>query len=128
MKPHHQLGIFEAGISRPGEMENLEGVIRPTIGIFTNIGSAHDEGFVNQDQKIDEKLKLFKHSQILIYCSDQENVKKAIQRSGIKGFSWGTTSDADIKVSFQGNACYLALGKKSKEALTIYAPCTCGWR
>ena len=47
MGTHHQLGIFEAGISKPGEMENLEKVIQPTIGIFTNIGSAHDEGFLN---------------------------------------------------------------------------------
>ena len=55
MTGQHSLGIFEAGISKPGEMENLFQVIRPTIGIFTNIGSAHDEGFGSRKEKILEK-------------------------------------------------------------------------
>ncbi|RTY95116.1 bifunctional UDP-N-acetylmuramoyl-tripeptide:D-alanyl-D-alanine ligase/alanine racemase, partial [Flavobacterium bomense] len=56
----HNLGIFEAGISKMNEMEKLEVIIRPTIGIITNIGSAHDEGFEDLEKKIKEKLKLFK--------------------------------------------------------------------
>src|SRR5690349_15837027 len=56
MKPYHQLGIFEAGISKPGEMEKLAAIIDPTIGILSNIGSAHDEGFKNRQEKIAEKL------------------------------------------------------------------------
>jgi alanine racemase len=59
MKSHHDLAIFEAGISQPGEMERLEKVIQPTIGILTNIGDAHREGFLSQDQKEQEKRKLF---------------------------------------------------------------------
>lgn len=55
----HTLGLFEAGISRPGEMEKLERMIRPSIGIFTNLGTAHDDGFKSTDQKLDEKLLLF---------------------------------------------------------------------
>ena len=51
LQPYHQLGIFEAGISRPGEMEKLESVIQPTMGIFTNIGSSHSEGFTSQEEK-----------------------------------------------------------------------------
>ncbi len=62
MKPEHTLAIFEAGISQPGEMENLERIIRPGIGIFTSIGAAHSEGFLNIRQKINEKLLLFRHS------------------------------------------------------------------
>src|SRR5260221_7751132 len=62
MQPHHQLGIFEAGISQAQEMARLEKIIQPTIGIFTNIGTAHDEGFENTEQKIFEKLKLFAHA------------------------------------------------------------------
>jgi Alr-MurF fusion protein len=113
MGPHHQLGIFEAGISRPGEMSNLEIVIRPTIGILTNIGPAHDEGFLSLDQKIEEKLRLFKNSQVLIYCADQHNVEKAVQKSGIKTFSWGSKADADVKISVQENTCYVTAGDQS---------------
>ena len=59
LRPHHTLAIFEAGISQPGEMEKLAEMIKPTIGIFTNIGDAHSEGFASQVQKEKEKRKLF---------------------------------------------------------------------
>ncbi len=59
MEPTHELGIFEAGISRRGEMEKLAAILKPTIGIFTNIGEAHSEGFSNLAEKAAEKLRLF---------------------------------------------------------------------
>lgn len=59
MDAMYNLGIFEAGISKPGEMEALESIIKPTIGVFTNIGSSHDEGFSSREEKIKEKFKLF---------------------------------------------------------------------
>ena len=62
----HNLGIFEAGISTVNEMENLQKIIQPTIGILSNIGSAHDEGFEDVGQKIKEKLKLFTSVEVLI--------------------------------------------------------------
>jgi alanine racemase len=61
---NYGLGIFEAGISLPNEMSNLEQMIQPKYGILTNIGSAHDEGFPNREAKIKEKIKLFEN------CSD----------------------------------------------------------
>ncbi|MDW8849816.1 bifunctional UDP-N-acetylmuramoyl-tripeptide:D-alanyl-D-alanine ligase/alanine racemase [Flavobacterium sp. MMLR14_040] len=63
----HNLGIFEAGISTVNEMDKLEKIIKPTIGVLTNIGTAHDEGFLNLVQKIDEKLLLFKDCPVIIY-------------------------------------------------------------
>ncbi|MES2796360.1 MAG: bifunctional UDP-N-acetylmuramoyl-tripeptide:D-alanyl-D-alanine ligase/alanine racemase [Bacteroidota bacterium] len=75
----HQVGIFEAGISKPNEMENLEGVIQPTIGIFTNIGTAHDEFFKSTKHKIQEKLKLFKQVKKLIYCRDNHELDNEIK-------------------------------------------------
>lgn len=66
----HTLGIFEAGISKAQEMKALEAIIRPTIGIFTNIGTAHDEGFRTRRQKIAEKLRLFIHANTLVYAAD----------------------------------------------------------
>lgn len=106
IQPHHQIGIFEAGISRPDEMENLEKVIQPTIGILTNIGTAHAEGFSSPDQKIDEKLKLFTRSQAVIYCADQPDVKRAIQKAGLRSFSWGKDENADVVVSLETDKCH----------------------
>ncbi|HMU45287.1 MAG TPA: alanine racemase [Chitinophagaceae bacterium] len=64
MNEQHTLAIFEAGISRPGEMEKLEKIIRPTIGILTNIGEAHGEGFESKEQKENEKRILFKNAEL----------------------------------------------------------------
>ena len=95
----HNLGIFEAGISTRNEMEKLEKIIRPTIGILTNIGTAHDEGFDNLGEKIKEKLKLFTHSEILIY--NKNKTVEAFLNSKIKTFSWSCkeeTADVFIKI------------------------------
>jgi Alr-MurF fusion protein len=98
IQPHHQLGIFEAGISRPGEMENLEKIISPTIGIFTNLGTAHDEGFSGSEEKVNEKLKLFESSTVLIYSTDHAAVHSAVRRRAIKSFSWGSGEDSTVSV------------------------------
>ncbi len=62
MNKQHTLAIFEAGISRPGEMEKLQKIIQPTIGVLTNIGEAHSEGFASLQEKEAEKRKLFKNA------------------------------------------------------------------
>lgn len=62
MNGQHTLAIFEAGISKPGEMVKLEKIIQPTIGVFTGIGEAHSEGFNSVEQKIQEKKTLFKNA------------------------------------------------------------------
>jgi Alr-MurF fusion protein len=72
MQPVHNLALFEAGISLPGEMQQLQKIIRPTIGVFTNIGDAHSEGFANSTQKIREKLQLFTQSTVIICNADDE--------------------------------------------------------
>ena len=94
----HNLGIFEAGISKMHEMEKLEVIIKPTIGIITNIGSAHDEGFEDLEKKIKEKLKLFKHSKLIIY--QKNKVIDSLIDSKIKSFSWSYTDEtADVFIS-----------------------------
>lgn len=74
LQPQHTVGIFEAGISRPGEMPALEAIIRPTIGILTNVGSAHDEAFACREEKIREKLSLFRSVETFICCEDDAGV------------------------------------------------------
>ncbi len=96
----YEIAIFEAGISEPDEMVRLETIIRPTIGIFTNIGEAHGENFMSLQQKVGEKLYLFTHVQHLIYCLDHPEVREVIIRSGIskniKTFTWSFKQDADL--------------------------------
>lgn len=96
MRPYHELAIFEAGISRPGEMKNLNQIIRPTVGIFTNIGTAHDENFESTKQKITEKLALFAGCKTVIYCRDHALIHRAIADGSQSVTSWGYTREADI--------------------------------
>jgi Alr-MurF fusion protein len=103
MDETHEMGIFEAGISQPGEMEKLEAIIRPQTGIFTNIGPAHDEGFHDTQTKVLEKLLLFKNSRLLVYNSDQSLVDEIIlswarQRSSLTLFTWGEKPDCHLRV------------------------------
>ena len=98
IQSHHQIGIFEAGISKTGEMKNLADVIQPTIGIFTNIGSAHNEGFTSIEEKAREKIKLFERADIVIYNRDQALIDRIFATLQIKTLCWGLHQDADIKV------------------------------
>jgi Alr-MurF fusion protein len=118
LQAHHDLGIFEAGISKPGEMENLAQVIHPTIGIFTNLGSAHDEGFDSPHQKLIEKLKLFASCKLVIYCSEHQLVHETIQKSELPTLSWGSSSTASIHVKGEGNQ-YTVSFKGSAFSLTL---------
>lgn len=100
MNASHTLGIFEAGISMSGEMEKLEKIIRPGVGIFTNIGEAHSEGFENIAAKINEKIKLFVNCGTVIYCKDEVPVDEAMlqlaQKNNTFLFTWGQHADATL--------------------------------
>lgn len=83
LRAEHSLGLFEAGISRPGEMERLRAVIHPSIGIFTNIGPAHGEHFADDDAKAVEKARLFLNAEAVVHCADHEHVVAALKAHGI---------------------------------------------
>jgi len=87
----NNFGIFEAGISTVHEMEKLEPIIQPTIGILTNIGSAHDEGFTSIAEKIKEKLKLFSNVSTLIY--NKNKTIDAFIHPKTKTFTWSCKED-----------------------------------
>ncbi|MBR6043445.1 MAG: bifunctional UDP-N-acetylmuramoyl-tripeptide:D-alanyl-D-alanine ligase/alanine racemase [Paludibacteraceae bacterium] len=95
-----QLGIFEAGISRANEMEHLEEIIKPSIGIFTNLGDAHQENFNSMKFKCSEKLKLFKDCHTVIFNKDDKLVDICVQQAHLKGktISFGETKSADVVV------------------------------
>ncbi|MFO7722890.1 MAG: alanine racemase, partial [Bacteroidales bacterium] len=98
----HQLGIFEAGISQPGEMEKLEPVIIPTFGVFTGIGAAHDENFTGRRQKTEEKLKLFRNTGNLICSSDDEESLSILTifaaKHNIQLFTTGTDPESTLQI------------------------------
>ena len=85
LSEHSTLGIFEAGISEPGEMAALQSIIQPTIGVMTHLGSAHDENFANREEKCREKLQLFHDAKALIYNADDEIVDEIVKRSNFRG-------------------------------------------
>ncbi len=88
-----QLGIFEAGISRPGEMEALRDIVQPTIGVMVSLGSAHQENFRNIEEKCREKLRLFKDCEILVYCSDDKIIDRCVKLGKISHrlLAWSKT-------------------------------------
>lgn len=88
--PNHTLGIFEAGISLPNEMEKLERIIQPTIGVLTNIGEAHSEGFASGEEKLHEKLLLFAHTDVVI--GEAANLASLTT----KKFTWSKTAEARL--------------------------------
>lgn len=102
MNDKHTLGVFEAGISQPDEMERLERIIRPSIGIITNIGEAHQENFASSMQKCLEKLSLFKDCDIIIYNADDDFISNALEKKYLshKALGWSREdSDAPIFIN-----------------------------
>ena len=85
-----EVGIFEAGISQPGEMFALRDIIQPTIGVFTSLGAAHQENFRSMEEKCMEKLELMHDTQAMVYCSDNDTVSRCIRRMQYHGekISW----------------------------------------
>jgi Alr-MurF fusion protein len=96
----HTLGIFEAGISQPGEMHTLEEMIHPNIGVLTTIGSAHQEYFESRAHIASEKSKLFAHAEVIICPSDQPEVEALIPawRAGKRIVSWGRNAGATLRI------------------------------
>src|SRR3546814_18762628 len=98
MGPEYDLALIEAGISRPGEMERLERMIHPDIGILTNIGPAHDEGFENLEEKITETLRLYARTYLFIYPSAALQDYEGTIPGEVR-FSWGYQGDEDMVIS-----------------------------
>ncbi|MCD7722240.1 MAG: alanine racemase, partial [Prevotellaceae bacterium] len=80
-----EIGIFEAGISKPGEMQRLEGIIQPTLGVFTCLGDAHQENFASLEQKCREKLSLFRNASTLVYAEGNPVVDRCVREMAFKG-------------------------------------------
>ena len=88
-----RVGIFEAGISMPGEMQGLRDIIQPTIGVMTNIGAAHQENFASIEEKCVEKLSLYDNAEVLVYNADDAIITRCLAQSRFAGrrFGWSMT-------------------------------------
>ena len=108
-----QVGIFEAGISEPNEMQALRDIIQPTIGVLTCLGAAHQENFQSMEEKCNEKLKLFHDAQCVVYGKDDALVEHCMQQLNIKGerLAW-SMHDAQA-------ALYVSSAVKSDATTTI---------
>ncbi|HAS40345.1 MAG TPA: bifunctional UDP-N-acetylmuramoyl-tripeptide:D-alanyl-D-alanine ligase/alanine racemase [Microscillaceae bacterium] len=97
MHSRHNLAIFEAGVSAQGDMPPLQQVIRPSLGIFTNLGTAHDEGFDNHTQKLREKWQLFQGCEQIVACYEHlTNYPDLLQDKRL--ITWGQSTQANVRI------------------------------
>ncbi len=124
MTSDYNLAIFEAGVSQPDEMAALQSIIKPTIGIITNIGEAHGENFTGLEQKTREKAQLFAEADILFFNNDNDIIRNEVsQLQKPKHFSWGKSEGSQLQIlSFEKQSqqtLITALYKSRKKALSI---------
>ena len=128
IQPYHQVAILEAGVSKKGDMDTLAGMIRPDLGIFTNIGSAHEEGFAGINEKIAEKLKLFAGTKLLLYCKDQDLLAHTIEQQVPEEnlISWSKNPGADFSVSWKSleSSSRIVVMKQDLQTHTFQVPFT----
>ncbi len=103
LRDSHEVGVFEAGISTVAEMERLQEIILPTLGIFTNLGEAHDDGFESSSQKLQEKLRLFLDSEKVIVRSDTTYFHEIKETLGDKVITWSLEGETDYSIVWKRN-------------------------
>ncbi len=128
MTTQHELAIFEAGISQPDEMLSLKNIINPSIGILTHIGTAHDEGFANQEEKIKEKLLLFSDVEVLVVNEDNIQIDQLLTSKDIRRvITWSlhhpTANLFVSSIEKQANSTQIT-GLYSQQTLEINIPFT----
>jgi Alr-MurF fusion protein len=130
LRPEHNLAIFEAGISRVGEMERLQPIIKPSVGVFTSLGSAHDEGFSDRGEKLREKLKLFAGCETVIL--NDVNPEEAADLKAAKKYFLGfernegisyAFADGELKMNWNGKTESFSLAFDDKASVQNAATC-----
>ena len=112
MDEHTQVGVFEAGISKPGEMAALRAIIRPTIAVLTNLGTAHQENFSSMEAKCREKLVLFHDAHTVVYDADDAIVRRIVSKTDIQGetIAWSRRDK---------NAAFYVSEVKKEDAMSV---------
>lgn len=126
MNSESALGVFEAGISRPGEMMRLAEIIQPSIGIFTNIGDAHQENFKDLESKIKEKIKLFESAELIVYSEKQKQVADLMRKTypDKKHVTWGYSPSCTLQITevVQSDSSTIIRGMVNGEHASIEIP------
>lgn len=112
MDEHTQVGVFEAGISKPGEMAALRAIIRSTIAVLTNLGTAHQENFSSMEAKCREKLVLFHDARTVVYDADDAIVRRIVSKTDIQGetIAWSRRDK---------NAAFYVSEVKKEDAMSV---------
>ncbi|GHB46835.1 bifunctional UDP-N-acetylmuramoyl-tripeptide:D-alanyl-D-alanine ligase/alanine racemase [Mongoliitalea lutea] len=128
IKPYHQVAVMEAGISKKGEMSRLQSMLRPDIGIFTTIGTAHEEGFDSQAQKLQEKASLFAESKFLIYRKEHAAIASYLEQvmAHERLIAWSDYPGTDytLSVKKESNSSKIILLKPDMSMFTFSVPFT----
>ena len=130
MERSHEMGIFEAGVSKVGEMGALERMIKPDLGIITNLGRPHDENFEDWDEKAKEKLRLFENAKAIVYCKDYIPLHNIIANkprfASANTFTWSRKVPANLMIGKieKKEATTLIQGVYNNEFLRITIPFT----
>lgn len=128
IQSYHQVALLEAGVSKTGDMDTLAQMIQPGLGIFTNIGSAHEEGFPDIKEKIAEKLKLFAGVNFLLYCKDHDLLAQEIEQQlpTEKRISWSKRAGAEYLVSWKNQETHsrIVVMKSDGQTFTFQVPFT----
>ncbi len=126
IEPYHQVAVLEAGISTINEMDALADMIQPDLGIFTNLGSAHEEGFGSLEIKLSEKLRLFPKAKLIIYCRDQPFTAGRIEQMfpSERLVSWSDLPGSDYTRSLRNTSTgvRMVLVKNDLTTLTFRIP------
>lgn len=122
-----EIGLFEAGVTQPGEMEALRSIIQPTIGVFTCLGPAHQENFATMEEKCMEKLRLFRHTPVLIACTDNPTLAKCLAMGGYDGtvIGWSlhdTTAALYVQTEDMGNGHTTLVARWQGEEIRLDIP------
>lgn len=121
LKQDTEIAVIEAGISQPGEMERLEGMIKPAIGVLTNITNEHSDGFANRQEQIAQKIKLFKESPVIIYNATDPDVDRAISDTYPHRKLVRVNGTADEMPRRLAHAVLTEIGYSSEQADTMLA-------
>lgn len=128
ISPYHQVAVLEAGISKPNEMERLVKMLQPNLGIFTNIGTAHEEGFTSIDQKLEEKAKLFEDCQLIVYRKEHGQIhqflKAHFNEERLVAWSDYPGSDYTFSVKKEHERSKILLMKPDLSVFTFSVPFT----
>ena len=126
------LALFEAGISKPGEMAKLEAILQPDRGIFTHLGNAHLENFSSPEELVSEKVKLFVNCQMIVYCKDFDLVHQALSKIAYsrnpRFFRWSVKEKVDLQILSKECSSQSTLIKAlyKEEIITLQIPFTDG--